>query len=211
MKFYFSIIIILLSFLVKAQDTIVQQNQKLIVAKISEINENNIVYKRFNNLSGPTYTITKSEVLEVLFENGTSENYKTDAGLKEKNLDETKDFLVRMINKHCFEKGSTERRYKASFEENYLRLIVMNKEGTKPVNKGLRWDFSYAIRFQHISKRGNNIAFINVKMSFISNEKKDTHKKTKLVIQVLGHDAAHQIVAALTHLNKLLLIPAEQF
>jgi len=133
---------------------------------------------------------------------------------KIRTLDETKDYIVRMVNAHCFERNSNTRRYNASFENDYLRLTVINKKGTKAINDGLLWDFASVFKFQRVSKRENNIAFINIWMEFISNEKKDTHKKNKLVLQVQGHDEADQILLAFRHLNELLLAkrpPIEKF
>jgi len=56
-----------------ASDTIVLLNGNIIDAKIEEITPTEIKYRRADNLSGPLYTINKSEVLSIKYGNGTVE------------------------------------------------------------------------------------------------------------------------------------------
>jgi hypothetical protein len=58
-----------------AQDIIVTKDSKRIEAKILEVNINDIKYKNFNNQNGPTYTILKSEIASIIYENGTVEAF----------------------------------------------------------------------------------------------------------------------------------------
>jgi len=46
---------------------------KDILCKVLEIDDNNIKYKKFSNITGPTYVIKKSEVFKIKYSNGTSE------------------------------------------------------------------------------------------------------------------------------------------
>jgi len=46
-------------------------NNSVIRAKVTEINQDEIKYKRCDNLTGPLYTIKKSEVSEIQYANGT--------------------------------------------------------------------------------------------------------------------------------------------
>lgn len=55
------------------QDVIYKVNKQEIKAKILEVNAQEIKYKNFSNLDGPTYSINKVEVLMILYQNGTSE------------------------------------------------------------------------------------------------------------------------------------------
>jgi hypothetical protein len=67
-------LLVLLSVLITtsvfAQDIIVTQDGRKINSKVTEINENDIRYKNFENLDGPTYTIKKSETATIIYENG---------------------------------------------------------------------------------------------------------------------------------------------
>ncbi|MEJ8756697.1 hypothetical protein WG947_06810 [Pontibacter sp. H259] len=56
-----------------AQDIITKKNGEGVKAKVTEITTTEIKYKRFDNLEGPTYTLAKSDVLLVKYENNTEE------------------------------------------------------------------------------------------------------------------------------------------
>ncbi|MEM7107386.1 MAG: hypothetical protein AAF519_04100 [Bacteroidota bacterium] len=58
---------------VMAQDIMILKNGEEIETKVYEIRHTDIKYKKFNNLSGPLYTLQKSEVFMIKFENGTKE------------------------------------------------------------------------------------------------------------------------------------------
>ena len=57
----------------KAQDVINYQNGGQMQAKILEISETEIKFKKFSNLEGPVYTIGKNTVTSIMFENGETE------------------------------------------------------------------------------------------------------------------------------------------
>jgi len=54
-------------------DEIVLYGGDRMKAKVLEINENEIKYKKCDNLDGPTYTMSKSNVREIHYANGTDE------------------------------------------------------------------------------------------------------------------------------------------
>lgn len=56
-----------------SQDTITKKTGEDISAKITEVTQTEIKYKRFDNLEGPIYSILKSEVLIIRYENGTKD------------------------------------------------------------------------------------------------------------------------------------------
>jgi hypothetical protein len=53
-----------------AQDVIVTKDSKRIDAKVLEVNIDNIRYKNLENEDGPVYTILKSDVATILYQNG---------------------------------------------------------------------------------------------------------------------------------------------
>lgn len=55
---------------VYAQDVIVKKDGSTILSKILEVNPNDVKYKKFSNPNGPTYTIIKSEIMSINYENG---------------------------------------------------------------------------------------------------------------------------------------------
>lgn len=71
MKTILTITLLLLTALnLHAQDIIVKNNGEEIQAKVLNINETQINYIKWNNQNGPTYTIAKSDVFMIKYENG---------------------------------------------------------------------------------------------------------------------------------------------
>ena len=66
-------LIILFPSLSFAQDKIHKSDKTVIEAKVVEISDADIKYKKFSNLSGPSYIIPKKEVSMILYENGEKE------------------------------------------------------------------------------------------------------------------------------------------
>lgn len=66
-----------------SQDKIFQHNKQIIEAKIVSIGLDEIVYKPYDNLNGPTYSIAKDKVAKIVFENGKMEVFKTNNLLEE--------------------------------------------------------------------------------------------------------------------------------
>lgn len=56
-----------------SQDIITIKTSEDIQAKVIEITTSEIKYKRFDNINGPTYTILKSDVVIIRYENGTKD------------------------------------------------------------------------------------------------------------------------------------------
>ena len=53
-----------------AQDVIVKKDGSTIISKVLEVNTDDIKYKKFSNQNGPTYSIIKSEIYAINYENG---------------------------------------------------------------------------------------------------------------------------------------------
>lgn len=59
----------------KAQDKIYKKDGGVLETKVTEVGSNEIKYKVFANLNGPIYTISKSAILKIVYENGNVETY----------------------------------------------------------------------------------------------------------------------------------------
>lgn len=59
--------------LATAQDVIVMKDQSTVMTKVLEITSTEIKYKKWNNQDGPTYSILRSEVASINYENGEVE------------------------------------------------------------------------------------------------------------------------------------------
>lgn len=75
-KFLTIFIISLFSIKGYAQDIITKKDGTDIKAKILEVTPNEIKYKRFDNQSGPTFTMLISELVMVSYENGTRDIFE---------------------------------------------------------------------------------------------------------------------------------------
>ncbi len=73
-KIVFSIMT-LLPLLVAAEDIIVLTNGDIVRAKVMEISQTEVKYKKASNLDGPVYTVSKADVLSINYENGESDKF----------------------------------------------------------------------------------------------------------------------------------------
>ena len=71
--FLFLLTTVALTINLNAQDVIIKRNGDDIEAKVLEILDSEIKYKKFNFLDGPTYTEKKSEILIIRYENGSKD------------------------------------------------------------------------------------------------------------------------------------------
>lgn len=58
-----------------SQDVIIRNDKSELKAKVIEITEEALKYKRWEMLDGPLYTIAKKEVFMIVYENGTRETF----------------------------------------------------------------------------------------------------------------------------------------
>ena len=198
------------------QDVILVKDGVSINARVKEIGTEEIKYYKFENLEGPVYSIHKSEVAVINFENGTSELINSE--IKNKmpiSIEETKNAILETINAfgYKFSKGSLKKRYSASFEGDYLRLIMLNKKGIE-VDRGILFDFSNVYKFRKGDKRKNNVTHLNIWAAIIDENKNKVIEKYHLLMTVNGHDNAELLLDALKYYNKLMLEkkgPANKF
>lgn len=61
---------------VSAQDVIIKRTNEEILAKVTEVSVTEVKFKRFDNQNGPLYTLLKSEIAKIRYENGTIDSFK---------------------------------------------------------------------------------------------------------------------------------------
>ena len=83
MKQLFVMLLLLCSVSVSAQDVIVKKDGSTILSKVLEVGQDVIKYKKFDNLDGPTYTIQKSELQSINYQNGAKDTFS--APVREEN------------------------------------------------------------------------------------------------------------------------------
>ena len=68
-----TLFLLCLTGMTSAQDVIVRKDQSTIMSKVLEITSTEIKYKKWNNQDGPTYSINRSEVVSINYQNGEME------------------------------------------------------------------------------------------------------------------------------------------
>lgn len=76
MKQLFFVLTILITQNLFCQDSIHKKNGDIIAAKVLEISDSEVKFKKAENLNGPTYAELKSGLLYIKFENGTIDTIK---------------------------------------------------------------------------------------------------------------------------------------
>lgn len=87
--FVCTFIIILFPFVSFAQDKIYKTDSTIIVAKVQEVGDDEIKYKKISNLNGPIYNIKKEDVIMIVYENGEKEIYNQVLSNQQKNPKQT--------------------------------------------------------------------------------------------------------------------------
>ena len=59
----------------QAQDVIVKHDGSTILSKVTEIGTTEVKYKKFSNQNGPTYTILKTDIQAINYENGDKDTF----------------------------------------------------------------------------------------------------------------------------------------
>lgn len=80
MKTWIVIMMCFYSITIFGQDIIVLKNGGDIEAKVLEIRDNDIKYKKYSNLSGPTYTLAKNEIFIIKYESGDKDDFSGYSG-----------------------------------------------------------------------------------------------------------------------------------
>ena len=76
-KYLFFLMIFYLAISANSQDVIVKKDKTSIVSKVLEITGSEVKYKKFDNQDGPTYSLEKSEIVNIVYQNGEVEFFET--------------------------------------------------------------------------------------------------------------------------------------
>lgn len=88
-----TIVCLAVAIVANGQDRMVLKNAEELSVKVVNISPDTVTYKNWNNLEGPTYTIYKSDVLFIVYQNGTKESFAEIKSVNETN--QTKKPLVK--------------------------------------------------------------------------------------------------------------------
>jgi len=123
----------------------------------------------------------------------------------QRSLEDTKLYIVKMINENGWEENSNSRRLQAKFEGVLLRIVIMNSEFTKPINNGMVYNFGNVYKYKGPIKKPGDISRVIIWIDYLYNEKTLQWKKEAFEFDVHNHEAAEQLMIAFRHLNQLLI------
>ena len=70
------LILVFLSATAWSQDKIYKKGGEIVEAKIMEVGTDEIMFRIFNDFSGPMYSLDKDRIIKVVYENGRVETYQ---------------------------------------------------------------------------------------------------------------------------------------
>lgn len=187
--------LLLISILCYSQDKVIKKNGKEFDAKIVEVNASNITYKDLDYLDGPIHSVNTSEIYQISYSNG-----KTDILGKYKTVDDAKNFIVSRINEYGIDRDRNDLSLRAEFDGENIKINSLNAKG-RIVHEGDFWDISKVVAFHEISKRKDNIAYLNIVTYKITKSKREL---SKLVIKLTDYEVAANVLEALKDLNIML-------
>lgn len=90
-------LLILSTVCANAQDVIVKKDNSTILSKVTKISSTEIEYKKWSNQDGPTYTINKSDVVSINYQNGEIDKFNEqneDSDVKARMTRDGKDLVL---------------------------------------------------------------------------------------------------------------------
>nr|WP_315032346.1 hypothetical protein [uncultured Chryseobacterium sp.] len=178
-----------------SQDKISKKNGSTFDAKLIGVGSSDITYKELDNPDGPTHSLDKSEVYQITYSNG-----KTDVLGKYKTADEARNFIIAKINEYGIDRDRNDLSLRAEFEGENIKINSLNAKG-RIVHEGDFWDLSKVVAFHEISKRKDNIAYLNIVTYKITKSKREL---SKLVIKLTDYEVAANVLEAMKDLKIML-------
>lgn len=74
-RFLFSLVAILFTCICFAQDVIIKKDGTTILSTVIKVGQSEVEYKKYNNQTGPTYTISINELSHINYANGTKDTF----------------------------------------------------------------------------------------------------------------------------------------
>ena len=112
------------------QDSIYFRNGDVSGVKVLEIDESFVRYKRHDNLDGPTFTVDKNKIKQIIYQNGTSDSFELNEPAKQANGQDIKKNEKKIL----------------ITQENVLGYI-MNSICNRPEAKAKRFTIEYGNKF----------------------------------------------------------------
>jgi hypothetical protein len=130
MKQLFTIAVFLTMVVCYSQDMITTKSGEDIKAKVLEITFHEVKYKKAENIEGPTYTISKSDILLIRYENGSKDIFNQEEMIEKK---EIKNYIT-VLDKRYFFNGEPIKRKKIGeilYQDEQARKIYKKSQSYK--------------------------------------------------------------------------------
>lgn len=121
----------------------------------------------------------------------------------ERSLDETKSYIVKMINEYGWEKNSHTNKVNAEFEENLLKIFIEND--VLKLESESKYNLAAVYRFKGPIKKPGDIAFLVIWADYLSDEIANKWVKKTIQMDIHNYEVGEQLMIAFKHLNKLLI------
>ena len=149
-----------------AQDVIVKRDGSTILSKVTEVGVNEVKYKKFSNQDGPFYSILKSDIMSINYENGERDTFDeavltrtipTNAEVPDfainQNLEQDNLQLIKEFNSgNLVYKGTDTKKAPWAFA-----WVLGLKEGSIIETPELKVNFYMKCWYGHVPLFGNNI------------------------------------------------------
>jgi hypothetical protein len=146
-------------YIAASQDIIYFKNGSKEDAKIVQVGTKEIQYKKFSNLEGPVYSLAKSEIMLITYENGDFEMFTTPDDVSKQTKEELKtNFTKNLIGYHLFDVVY------GDFTFSYERILASGTIGIKvPFGIGYAYNSDY---FNNTEDRVKNAFYCGVGINF---------------------------------------------
>lgn len=162
-KFLLFAFLLLISVFGNSQDKIHLWDGDSLSVKVTENSKSKITYKKFDNLSGPSYVLNKSQISKIIYENGETETYKRTAAPTVENESGTKDRDFNDDFDRIKEKSTRFNKKRHLLGFNYGQMIILNMEFsyevilTKSGFIGLKIPFNVGMNLKNQYLKKNNL------------------------------------------------------
>lgn len=123
----------------------------------------------------------------------------------ERTLDETKAYIVKIINENGWKENSRKNRLNAEFEGDLLKIKSSSTLLGQVIDEDEAvYNFANVYRYKGPIKQPGDIAYVVIWVDYLSNKKTGKWTKRDLEMDIGNFEAGEQLMIAFRHLNKLL-------
>jgi hypothetical protein len=105
MKYTTLILFTIACFFANAQDIIFLKNGDEIKSKVKEVTDSEVKYLKYENLEGPIYSILKTQVLMIKYENGNKDIFENNEAFIETTPITKNKSTEQMTDEELYQKG----------------------------------------------------------------------------------------------------------